>query len=110
MVSGCAKLNKNYHSPLSTQHSDLLAWNRDNVSVWSNISIHELLHSIPYNTIFLNLLRFGLVYVGETKGKPHKRICGHQLGIISNLNYIVFQHFNSSDDHSMLSMRVRIID
>jgi hypothetical protein len=36
-----------------------LAWNRDNISVSSEMSIHELLHIIPYNTIFLNLLRFG---------------------------------------------------
>ena len=43
----------------------------------------------------------GLVYVGEPKGKLRKRICGHRPGIN-------FQHFNQPD-HSILSMRVRII-
>jgi hypothetical protein len=50
-----------------------------------------------------------LVYVDETKGKLHKRICGHRSGIINNVNDIVFQHFNQPD-HSILSMGVRIID
>ena len=47
----------------------------------------------------------GLVYVGETKGKLHKRISG----IINNVNDIVYQHFYQPD-HSILSMRVRIIE
>ena len=51
----------------------------------------------------------GLVYVGETKDKLHTRICGHRSGIIHNINDIVYQHFNQPD-HSILSMRVRIID
>ena len=50
----------------------------------------------------------GLVYVGETKGKLHKRICGHRSVIINNVNDIVYQHFNQPD-YSILSMRVRII-
>ena len=45
----------------------------------------------------------GLVYVGETKGKLDKRICGHRSGIIHNVNDIVYQHFNQPD-HSLLSM------
>ena len=49
------------------------------------------------------------VYVGETKGKLHKRICGHRSGITHNVNDIVYQHFNQPD-HSILSMRVRIIE
>jgi hypothetical protein len=51
----------------------------------------------------------GLVYVGETKGKLRKRICGHRPGIINNVNDTIFQHFNQPD-HSILSMRVRIIE
>ena len=51
----------------------------------------------------------GLVYVGETRGKLHKRICGHRSGIINNVNDIVYQHFNQPD-HSILSMPVRIIE
>jgi hypothetical protein len=46
---------------------------------------------------------WGLVYVGETKGKLRKRICGH------HVNDIVYQHFNQPD-HSIFSMRVRIIE
>jgi len=49
----------------------------------------------------------GLVYVGETKGKLHKRICGHRSGIINIVNDIIYQHFNQPD-HSILSIRVRI--
>jgi hypothetical protein len=49
----------------------------------------------------------GLVYVGETKCKLHKRICDHRSGIINNANDIVYQHFNETDQ-SILSMRVRI--
>jgi hypothetical protein len=52
---------------------------------------------------------YGLVYVGETKGKLHIRICGNRSGIIHNVNDIVYQHFNQPD-HSILSMRVRIIE
>jgi hypothetical protein len=37
----------------------------------------------------------GLVYFGETKGKLHKRICGHRSGIITNVNDIVYQHFTA---------------
>ena len=55
----------------------------------------------------------GLVYVGETKDKLHKRICilFGLSGIINNVNVndIVYQHFNQPD-HSFLSMRVRIIE
>ena len=51
----------------------------------------------------------GSVYVGETKGRLHKRICGHRSGIINNVNDIAYQHFNQPD-HSILSMRVRIIE
>ena len=51
----------------------------------------------------------GLVYVGETKGKLRKRICGHRPGIINNVNDTIFQHFNQPD-HSILSMRVRVIE
>ena len=39
----------------------------------------------------------GLVYVGETKGKLHKRICGQRPGIIHNVNDIVYHHFNQPD-------------
>ena len=46
----------------------------------------------------------GLVHVGETKDKLHKRIFGHR-----SINAIFYQHFNQPD-HSVLSMRVRIIE
>jgi hypothetical protein len=47
-------------------------------------------------------------YMSVYVGKLHKRICGHRSGIINIVNDIVFQHFNQPD-HSILSMRVRII-
>jgi hypothetical protein len=43
----------------------------------------------------------GLVYVGVTKGKLHKRRCCHRSSIINNVNDIVYQHFNQPD-HSIL--------
>ena len=55
----------------------------------------------------LECILCGLVYVGETKGKLHKRICGHRSGIINIVNNIIYQHFNQPD-HSILSIRVRI--
>ena len=56
----------------------------------------------------LECILCGLVYVGETTGKLHKRICGHRSGIINNVNDIAYQHFNQPD-HSILSMRVHIV-
>ena len=57
---------------------------------------------------WLECILCGLVHVGETKDKLHKRICGHRSGNI-NVNDILYQHFNQPD-HSVLSMRVRIIE
>ena len=43
------------------------------------------------------------------KSYDYKRICRHRSGIINNVNDIAYQHFNQPD-HSILSMRVRIIE
>ena len=51
----------------------------------------------------------GLVYVGETKGRLNKRMCGHRSSINSSEFPEVYQHFNQPD-HSILSMKVRIIE
>ena len=51
----------------------------------------------------------GLIYVGETKGRLNKRICGHRSGINNNLFPTVYHHFNQPD-HSILSMKVRILE
>ena len=51
----------------------------------------------------------GLVYVGETKGRLNKRMCGHRSDINLNANDILYQHFNQPD-HSIVSMTVRIIE
>ena len=51
----------------------------------------------------------GLVYIGETKGELRKRIYGHRSGINNKGNELIYQHFNQPD-HSILSMRVRIIE
>ena len=56
-----------------------------------------------------NLYGITRVYVGETKGKLHKRICGHRSGIINNVNDIVYRHIDQPG-HSIFSMRVRIIE
>jgi hypothetical protein len=64
----------------------------------------------PANVVYgLECNLCGLVFVGETKGKLHKRISGHRSRIIHNVKDIVNQHFNQPD-HSILSMRVRFIE
>ena len=47
--------------------------------------------------------------IRHSNGKLHKEICGYRSGIINSINDIVYQHFNQPD-HSILSMRVRIIE
>ena len=51
----------------------------------------------------------GLIYVGETKGELKKRIYGHRSGINNRTNKLIYQHFNQPD-HSILSMKVRILE
>ena len=50
----------------------------------------------------------GLVYVGETKGRLNTRVCGHRSGVNNDVSQVVYQHFNRPD-HSILSMKVRIL-
>ena len=51
----------------------------------------------------------GLIYVGETMGQLNKRISGHRFQINHGGNQLIYQHFNQPD-HSILSMRVRILE
>ena len=51
----------------------------------------------------------GLVYVGETKGSLNKRISAHRFQINNGGNQLLYKHFNSPD-HSILSMKVRILE
>jgi len=51
----------------------------------------------------------GLIYIGETKGQLSKRINGHRFNINNGGKQVLYQHFNR-EDHSILSMRVRIIE
>ena len=51
----------------------------------------------------------GLVYVGETKGRLNKRMCGHKSDNNLNANDILYKHFNQPY-HSIVSMTVRIIE
>ena len=51
----------------------------------------------------------GLVYVGETKGRLNARMCGHRSGVNSNEYQFFYKHFNQPD-HSILSMKVRILE
>ena len=50
-----------------------------------------------------------LVYVGETKGSLNKRISAHRFQINNGGNQLLYKHFNSPD-HSILSMKVRILE
>ena len=51
----------------------------------------------------------GLIYVGETKGSLNKRMSGHRFQINNGGQQLLYKHFNSPD-HSILSMKVRIIE
>ena len=51
----------------------------------------------------------GLIYVGETKGSLNKRMSGHRFEINNGGHQLLYKHFNSPD-HSILSMKVRIIE
>ena len=51
----------------------------------------------------------GLIYVGETMDALNKRINGHRYEINHGGKQLLYQHFNQKD-HSILSMRVRIIE
>ena len=51
----------------------------------------------------------GLIYVGETQGALHKRINAHRSEINNGGTQVLYKHFNQQD-HSVLSMKVRIIE
>ena len=51
----------------------------------------------------------GLIYIGETKRALNQRINEHRSGVNNNESKIVYNHFNQPD-HSILSMKVRIIE
>ena len=51
----------------------------------------------------------GLIYVGETMDALNKRISGHRFEINHGGKQLLYQHFNQKD-HSILSMKVRIIE
>ena len=51
----------------------------------------------------------GLIYVGETGNNIRSRMNGHRSGVNHSLDLELYKHFNQ-DDHSILSMRVRILE
>ena len=51
----------------------------------------------------------GLVCVGETKGQLNTRMNGHRSNINTGGLQLLYQHFNQQD-HSVLSMKVRILE
>ena len=51
----------------------------------------------------------GLVYIGETLQPLHDRISGHRSDINTCKRQLLYKHFNQKD-HSVLSMKVRIIE
>jgi hypothetical protein len=50
-----------------------------------------------------------LIYVGETQNPLHLRINNHRSGINNNSDQLIYKHFNQPD-HSVLSMKVRILE
>ena len=52
---------------------------------------------------------FGLIYVGETKGRLRSRLNGHRFQINHGGYQLLYRHFNLPD-HSILSMKVRILE
>jgi hypothetical protein len=50
----------------------------------------------------------GLIYIRETKGSLNKRMSGHRFEINNGGQQLLYKHFNSPD-HSILSMKIRII-
>ena len=51
----------------------------------------------------------GLIYVGETKGKLRTRMSGLRSKINTKGSQLLYRHFDQAD-HSVLSMRVRILE
>ena len=51
----------------------------------------------------------GLIYVGETRGELRKRMNGHRSQINNGGYQLLYRHFNLPD-HSVLSMKVRILE
>ena len=56
-----------------------------------------------------NVTLCGLIYVGETRERLNKRMCGHRSGVNNAECQFVYQHFQQAD-HSILNMKVRILE
>ena len=75
-----------------------------------NTRSHDELNCTSANIVYgLECNLCGLIYVGETKGRLNVRMNGHRSGINTSKLPEVYQHFNQPD-HSILSMRVRILE
>ena len=51
----------------------------------------------------------GLIYVGETGNNLRSRMNGHRSGVNRSVDLELYKHFNQ-EDHSILSMLVRILE
>ena len=70
----------------------------------------ENLSCKSYNIVYaIECTLCGLIYVGETKGELRKRMNGHRSQINNGGNQLLYRHFNLPD-HSVLSMKVRILE
>lgn len=80
-----------------------LIGNRFNTKTWKNWNCKTT------NVYGIECTLCGLIYVGETKGSLNKRISGHRFQINNGGQQLLYKHFNSPD-HSVLSMKVRILE
>jgi hypothetical protein len=70
----------------------------------------EILTCKSSNVVYgIECILCGHIYVGETKGSLNKRMSVHMFQINNGGQQLLYKHFNSPD-HSILSMKVRIIE
>ena len=75
-----------------------------------NTHSFENLNCMTSNVVYgIECSLCGLIYVGETKGKLRTRMSGHRSKINNKGSQLLYRHFDQAD-HSVLSMRVRILE
>ncbi|KAK3087212.1 hypothetical protein FSP39_003163 [Pinctada imbricata] len=75
-----------------------------------NTHSFENLNCMTSNVVYgIECSLCGLIYVGETKGQLRKRMSGHRSKINNKGSQLLYRHFDQAD-HSVLSMRVRILE
>ncbi|KAK3104459.1 hypothetical protein FSP39_002438 [Pinctada imbricata] len=75
-----------------------------------NTHSFENLNCMTSNVVYgIECSLCGLIYVGETKGQLRKRMSGHRSKINNKGSQLLYRHFDQAD-HSVLSMKVRILE